>query len=100
MSALSGFVLVLLGFGFLIFVHELGHFLAAKWAGIRADGFAIGMGPCVASYRRGVGLCFGSADASGGAALAIGSGSAVAVADATAPPSLPSPWACPSSRTR
>jgi hypothetical protein len=63
LSALSGFVLVLLGFGFLIFVHELGHFLAAKWAGIRADGFAIGMGPCVASYRRGVGLCFGSADA-------------------------------------
>ncbi|MFM2164144.1 MAG: hypothetical protein RL325_581 [Planctomycetota bacterium] len=63
MSALSGFILVLLGFGFLIFIHELGHFLAAKWAGIRADGFAIGMGPCVASYRRGVGLCAGSADA-------------------------------------
>ena len=63
MSAFSGFVLVLLGFGFLIFVHELGHFLAAKWAGIRADGFAIGMGPCVASYRRGVGFCFGAADA-------------------------------------
>jgi len=62
-SALSGFILVLLGFGFLIFIHELGHFLAAKWAGIRADGFAIGMGPCVASYRRGVGLCAGSADA-------------------------------------
>lgn len=63
MSSLSGFLLVLLGFGFLIFVHELGHFFAAKWAGIRADGFAIGMGPCVASYRRGVGFCFGSADA-------------------------------------
>lgn len=63
MSSLSGFLLVLLGFGFLIFIHELGHFLAAKWAGIRADGFAIGMGPCVASYRRGVGFCFGSADA-------------------------------------
>jgi regulator of sigma E protease len=61
-SAFSGFILVLLGFGFLIFVHELGHFLAAKWAGIRADGFAIGMGPCVASYRRGIGFCFGSAD--------------------------------------
>ena len=53
MSALSGFLLVLLGFGFLIFIHELGHFLAAKWAGIRADGFAIGMGPCLVSYRRG-----------------------------------------------
>ena len=63
MSALSGFILVLAGFGFLIFIHELGHFLAAKWAGIRADGFAIGMGPCVASYRRGVGFCLGSADA-------------------------------------
>ena len=63
MSALSGFLLVLLGFGFLIFIHELGHFLAAKWAGIRADGFAIGMGPCVASYRGGVGFCLGSADA-------------------------------------
>ncbi len=63
MSAFSGFILVLLGFGFLIFIHELGHFLAAKWAGIRADGFAIGMGPCVASYRRGVGFCLGSADA-------------------------------------
>jgi regulator of sigma E protease len=62
-SALSGFILVLLGFGFLIFIHELGHFLAAKWAGIRADGFAIGMGPCVFSYRRGVGLVAGSADA-------------------------------------
>ncbi|MFZ9915246.1 MAG: site-2 protease family protein, partial [Phycisphaerales bacterium] len=62
MSALSGFILVLLGFGFLIFVHELGHFLAAKWAGIRADGFAIGMGPCAASYRKGVGFCIGSAD--------------------------------------
>ena len=63
MSSFSGFLLVLLGFGFLIFIHELGHFLAAKWAGIRADGFAIGMGPCIASYRRGVGFCLGSADA-------------------------------------
>ena len=63
MSALTGFFLVLAGFGFLIFLHELGHFLAAKWAGIRADGFAIGMGPCLGSYRKGAGLCFGSADA-------------------------------------
>lgn len=63
MTASSGFLLVLLGFGFLIFIHELGHFLAAKWAGIRADGFAIGMGPCLASYRKGIGFCFGSADA-------------------------------------
>jgi regulator of sigma E protease len=63
LSAVPGFILILLGFGFLIFIHELGHFLAAKWARIRADGFAIGMGPCLASYRRGVGLVLGSADA-------------------------------------
>jgi regulator of sigma E protease len=62
-SAVSGFILILLGFGFLIFIHELGHFLAAKWARIRADGFAIGMGPCLVSYRGGVGLVLGSADA-------------------------------------
>ncbi len=63
MSSTSGFILVLLGFGFLIFIHELGHFVAAKWAGIRADGFAIGMGPCLASYRKGIGFVLGSADA-------------------------------------
>jgi regulator of sigma E protease len=30
--------------GVLVFVHELGHFLAAKWAGIRVHRFAVGMG--------------------------------------------------------
>ena len=48
--------LIVLGFGILIFFHELGHFLAAKWAGIRTEAFAIGMGPVVAAYRRGVGF--------------------------------------------
>lgn len=38
-------VLVALGFGFLIFIHELGHFLAAKFVGIRVIRFAIGFGP-------------------------------------------------------
>ncbi|NCF39719.1 MAG: RIP metalloprotease RseP, partial [Planctomycetia bacterium] len=46
-------LLIILGFGLLIALHELGHFIAARWAGIRADGFAIGMGPVVASYRGG-----------------------------------------------
>ncbi|MFM1832376.1 MAG: hypothetical protein RLZZ461_692 [Planctomycetota bacterium] len=58
----SNIVLIVLGFGLLIALHELGHFLAARWAGIRADGFAIGMGPVVASYRKGVGFRFGSCD--------------------------------------
>jgi regulator of sigma E protease len=31
--------------GLLVFVHELGHFLAAKWAGIRVERFSIGFPP-------------------------------------------------------
>ncbi len=31
--------------GVLIFVHELGHFLAAKWAGIRVERFSLGFPP-------------------------------------------------------
>ena len=45
MSILVGIVAAVLSFGFIIFVHELGHFLAARWAGIRCPQFAIGFGP-------------------------------------------------------
>lgn len=55
-------LLVILGFTLLIVVHELGHYLAAKWAGIRVEAFAVGMGPVAASWRRGVGLVAGSTD--------------------------------------
>ena len=40
-------------FALLVLVHELGHFLTAKWAGIRVDEFAIGFPPRVASVTRG-----------------------------------------------
>jgi regulator of sigma E protease len=59
-SLIANLLLIVLGFGFLIFVHELGHFVAAKWAGIRTEAFAIGMGPVALSYRRGIGLTIGS----------------------------------------
>ena len=55
-------VLILMGFGLLVFVHELGHFLAARWAGIRCESFAVGMGPVVAAWRRGIGWRAGSTD--------------------------------------
>jgi membrane-associated protease RseP (regulator of RpoE activity) len=35
------------GFGFVIFIHELGHFLFAKWAGVRVERFSIGFGPVI-----------------------------------------------------
>jgi regulator of sigma E protease len=56
----TNILLIVLGFGLLIFVHELGHFIAAKWARIRTESFAIGFGPSLISYRRGIGLRFGS----------------------------------------
>lgn len=36
---------VVLFFGASIFVHELGHFLAARWRGLKIDRFSIGFGP-------------------------------------------------------
>lgn len=38
---------VILLFGGTVFIHELGHFLTAKWFGLRIDAFAIGMGPAI-----------------------------------------------------
>ncbi|MEM9414844.1 MAG: site-2 protease family protein [Planctomycetota bacterium] len=55
-------LLIILGFGFLIFVHELGHFLVAKWVGIRCPQFAIGFGHAICSFRKGVGLRIGSTE--------------------------------------
>jgi regulator of sigma E protease len=44
---------VLLLFNLLIFVHELGHFLAARWRGLRVDRFAIWFGKPI--WRKKVG---------------------------------------------
>ena len=46
-------IIALLAFGLLIFVHELGHFLAAKFGGIQVNEFALGMGPKLISFVRG-----------------------------------------------
>jgi regulator of sigma E protease len=39
-------------FGLLVLVHELGHFLTAKWAGIRVEEFGLGIPPNVVSIRK------------------------------------------------
>ena len=46
---------VVLGLGFIVFIHELGHFLAAKWCDVHVKTFSIGFGPAVpfCSYRYG-----------------------------------------------
>lgn len=50
---------VVIGFSIIIFVHELGHFLAAKWMGVRVERFAVGFFTRLVGYRRGEGLTFG-----------------------------------------
>jgi regulator of sigma E protease len=49
-TTILAFVFVL---GVLVFVHELGHFLAAKRVGIRVLKFQLGFNPTVVSFRRG-----------------------------------------------
>lgn len=57
----SASILVLvLGFGFVIFFHELGHFLAAKWVGIKVEQFAVGFGQAILSWRKGIGIRVGN----------------------------------------
>lgn len=63
LGTLANLAVIVLGFGAIIFIHELGHFLAAKWAGIRVLAFSIGMGPVAASYRKGLGFRRGSSEA-------------------------------------
>jgi regulator of sigma E protease len=49
-TTILSFVFVL---GVLVFVHELGHFMMARWLGVRVLTFAIGFGPKIAKFRRG-----------------------------------------------
>lgn len=46
-------LLVVFGVGLVIFVHELGHYLAARWAGAKVETFSIGIGPRLFGWRRG-----------------------------------------------
>src|SRR5271167_4726291 len=39
-------------FGLLILVHEFGHFITAKWAGIRVEEFGLGFPPRLVGIRK------------------------------------------------
>src|ERR1700684_1626243 len=57
MANLSSFITAILSvtlvLGIMIFVHEWGHFMAAKLAGVRVDGFSFGFGPRLFGVKRG-----------------------------------------------
>lgn len=49
-SAVVPFITLL---GILIFVHELGHFLVARWCGVRVEVFSLGFGKKIFKFKRG-----------------------------------------------
>jgi len=44
-------VALLIVLGIVVFVHEAGHFMAARWAGVRVDTFSIGFGPAILKWH-------------------------------------------------
>ena len=50
MTTLFAFIFVI---GVLVFIHELGHFLLARWNGVRVITFSLGFGPKIFKVQRG-----------------------------------------------
>lgn len=44
---------VILAVGFVVFIHELGHFLAAKKIGVKVEVFSLGFGPAIFKFTKG-----------------------------------------------
>lgn len=53
MDTVINILVIILVFGIIIMIHELGHFLMCKWTGIGVVEFSIGMGPCIFKTQRG-----------------------------------------------
>lgn len=49
-SNLVAILQVIIAIGLVIFVHELGHFLAARWCGVHVKRFSIGFGPPIVRW--------------------------------------------------
>jgi len=50
---ITGLIVAILVFAALVLIHELGHFIAAKWAGVYVQEFAIGFPPRIWGFKRG-----------------------------------------------
>jgi len=51
MHIVMTFIALLVVLGVVVFVHELGHFLAARWAHVKVDKFSIGFGPALVKWH-------------------------------------------------
>lgn len=52
-SGLSTIIPFIVLLGVLIFVHELGHFMVARWCGVRVEVFSLGFGKKIFKFQRG-----------------------------------------------
>ncbi len=52
-NAVWPYLMMILGFSAIVFIHELGHFAVAKWAGVRVERFAVGFGRELFGFTRG-----------------------------------------------
>ncbi|MFA7188310.1 MAG: site-2 protease family protein, partial [Alphaproteobacteria bacterium] len=51
MHVIMTIVALLIVLGVVVFIHELGHFWAARWAGVRVNTFSIGFGPALIKWH-------------------------------------------------
>lgn len=53
MSVIINILLFILILGIIVFIHEFGHFILAKWNGVYVYEFALGMGPKICGFKKG-----------------------------------------------
>jgi regulator of sigma E protease len=59
MELISTIFYFLIVIGILVFIHEFGHFIAARACGMRAEVFALGIGFRLFGYNKKTGFTFG-----------------------------------------
>jgi regulator of sigma E protease len=53
LSIIINILLFVLILGIIVFIHEFGHFIFAKWNGVYVYEFALGMGPKICGFKKG-----------------------------------------------
>ena len=51
MHTILTIIALLIVLGVVVFIHEAGHFLAARWAKVRVNAFSIGFGPAIVKWK-------------------------------------------------
>jgi len=80
---------VMFGLGFVIFIHELGHFILAKWNGVKVEKFSIGFGTTLFGFTRGETEYVVAALPLGGFVKMLGEGTEDQAASSTDPRAYP-----------